>query len=337
MRARHLLASAATLLVLGCANAGETRLTTIDATGIVRGFVYFDLNGNRIADAADDSVQNITVRVLTLGTRDVVASAVSDVRGFFRMSNVPVGRYLITADTTPLLDTALVVQQDSAAATVLPFDSVHVNIGISWPHVTVAQARAMAPGRRVFITGIALNSLNNYRDTTVHVQDVTAGIRMTRVLSTPVVASDSVRARGTTARRQESPTVSQPTLDNVTVFIITPRFLPTADSLSTQAAASAAGGARDAQQVRVVATVSDTTRFPNANSPDVLMTVNDGSGALEVLVDQAAYGTFNPPGQCGGPCWIPGNRFSIVGIMVPTPTAGIWRLKPRNPAELVRM
>lgn len=333
MRARRLLAAAATLLVLGCSNAGETRLLTVDAFGTVRGFVYFDLNGNRIIDAADDSVQNITVRLLTQGTRDTVASANSDVHGFYRMANVPVGRYLLVADTTPLLDTAVVVQQDSTITTVVPFDSVQLNIGISWPHVTIAQARALAPGRRVFITGIALNSLNNFRDTTVHVQDVTAGIRMTRVLATPVVASDSIRARGTTARRQVSPTVSQPTLDNVTVFIITPRFLPPADTLSTFEAASAASGARDAQQVLVLnATISDTMPVGG----DFRLTVNDGSGALEVLLDTSAPGNFNPPGACPGPCWIPGNTFNIVGIMVPTATAGIWRLKPRNPTELVR-
>ena len=334
MRARRLFAAAATLLVLGCANAGETRLLTIDATGVVRGFVYFDLNGNRLIDAQDDSVQNITVRLLTQGTRDTVASAVSDVHGFFRMGNVPVGRYLMVADTTPLLDTAVVIQQDSTVTTVAPADSIQLNIGISWPHVSVAQARALAPGRRVFIAGIALNSLNNFRDTTVHVQDASAGIRMTRVLATPVTAGDSIRARGTTARRQVSPTVSQPTLDNVTVFIITPRFLPTASTRSTALAATASGGTLDAQQVLVLdATISDTTRAGG----DFVLTVNDGSGALEVLLDLVNTSNFGtPPGNCPGPCWVPGNTFDIVGIMVPTATAGIWRLKPRNLTELVR-
>ena len=336
MRARRLLAATATLLVLGCANAGENRLLTIDATGVVRGFVYFDLNGNRIIEAGDDSLQNITVRLITQNGSDTVATATSDVHGFFSLNNVPAGRYRMVADTTPLLDTAVVVQQDSTITSVLPNDTIQLNIGISWPHVTIAQARALPPGRRVFITGIALNSLNNFRDTTVHVQDNTAGIRMTRVLATPVVASDSVRARGTPARRQVSPTALQPTLDNVTVFIITPRFLPAATTLSTFEAASAASGTRDAQQVMVLnVTVTDTTRLPLGGA-DFLMTVNDSTGALEVLVDQAAYGSFNPPGQCGGPCWIPGNKFNIVGIMVPSPTAGIWRLKPRNPTELVR-
>jgi hypothetical protein len=53
-----------------------------------------------------------------------------------------------------------------------------------------------------------------------------------------------------------------------------------------------------------------------------------------VLLDLTAG--FAPPGACPGACWIPGNTFNIVGIMVPTATAGIWRLKPRNPTELVR-
>ena len=102
MRARRLLAATAALLVLGCANAGENRLLTIDATGVVRGFVYFDLNGNRIIEATDDSLQNITVRLVTLNASDTVASAVSDVHGFFSLNNVPAGRYRMVADTTPL-------------------------------------------------------------------------------------------------------------------------------------------------------------------------------------------------------------------------------------------
>ena len=180
MRARRLLAATATLLVLGCANAGENRLLTIDATGVVRGFVYFDLNGNRIIEAGDDSLQNITVRLITQNGSDTVATATTDVHGYFRLNYVPARRYPMVADTTPLLDTAVVVQQDSTITSVLPNDTIQLNIGISWPHVTIAQARALPPGRRVFITGIALNSLNNFRDTTVHVQDNTAGIRMNR-------------------------------------------------------------------------------------------------------------------------------------------------------------
>ena len=335
MRARSLCSAAAVLLVLGCANAGETRLTTVEATGVVRGFVYFDQNGNRLIDAADDSVQGITVRLLTQGTGDTVASASSDVHGFYRMANVPVGRYRLVADTATLLDTAIVIQQDSTTTSVLPFDSIQLNIGISWPHVSVDSARALPPGRRVFIAGIALHGPNNFRDTTMHVQDGTAGIRMTRVLATPVAAGDSIRARGTTARRQVSPTVSQPTLDNVTVFIITPRFLPTATPLTTLEAAGAAGGTRDAQQVQLLdAQVTDTDTVA---SGDYVMTVNDGSGPIEVLLDLVNPSNFGvPPGTCGGPCWIVGNTFDIVGIMVPTGTAGIWRLKPRSQAELVK-
>jgi hypothetical protein len=320
------------LAAAACSNAGEGNLTSVGKAGTVKGFVYFDLNGNRAIDpTSDDSVKNIRVRLLSQNSSDTIASALSDVHGFFQMTNVPVGSYLVRVDTTPLADTAIVAALDSSEITLLPDSNVAFNVGISYPHVTIAQARLPATaGKKVFVEGIILNVPTLFRDTTMHVQDNTAAIRMGRVLapSAPIFQADSARFRGTVSVRY-----GQPSLEDVATFRITPRFAPAATTVTTLQAASAASGVRDAQQLRVLnAQVTDTATVTG----DFRLTVNDGSGALEVLLDCVTAAQFCGP-QPPSTLFIPGNRFNIVGIAVPTGTAGLWRLKPRSPAEIVKL
>lgn len=330
MRARVLLAAAAAALALACGNAGEDLILSLGATGVVRGFVFFDVNGNRALDpSADDSVRNIRIRLVAKNSSDTIASTLSNISGFYQMTAVPVGTYLVQVDTTPLLDTAIVALQEQTEITIGPDDTLGVNVGISYPHLTIAQARALAPGRRVFVEGIVLNAPANFSDTTMHVQDAGAAIRNMRVLATGAGAADSVRLRGTTARRQISPTVQQPVLDNVTTFVLAPRFLPQATTLTTGQARTASGGTRDAQQLRVLnATISDTATVPGG----FRLTLNDASGPLMVVLD------VTDPRYRQAPLLaqlIPTNRFDVVGIAIPTDTAGVWLLKPRSAQELV--
>jgi hypothetical protein len=99
--------------------------------------------------------------------------------------------------------------------------------------------------------------------------------------------------------------------------------------VTTALAATADGGRLDAQQVVVRnATVSDTA----AVLGDWRLTVDDGSGPLEVLLDAVAFPQVTPGNRAP---YVPGNRFDIAGVLVPTGT-GSWRLKPRSVAELVQ-
>jgi hypothetical protein len=211
---------------------------------------------------------------------------------------------------------------------------VDVLIGVGFPHVSIRAARTTVPiGRKVWVEGIVLNAPSNFRDTTMHVQDTSAAIRATRVASTGAVASDTVRVRGTISTR-----AGQRTIDLVTTFVVGPAFLPTAPTVTTAQAASAVSGTRDAQQLVVLlATVSDTNNPSQGPNGEFRMTVNDGSGALEVLLDPTADPAFRYPPQGSLPgLFIPGNKFDITGLIVPTGTPGVWRLKPRSAAELVK-
>jgi hypothetical protein len=199
------------------------------------------------------------------------------------------------------------------------------------PVITVAAARALPILQTVVVVGVALNGSATFGDTTVHLSDASgAAIRLTRLRGT-VSAGDSVRVRATTQRR-----AGLPVLDAGTVTALGQGLL-TSIPLSTLQAAAAAGpgepgGTRDGQMVVVsnaVVMPGDTTRVWNAiQNPrgDFRMGVTDGSGRLEVQLDQAAG--FVLPGT-----YVPGSAFDIVGLLVPSGT-GTWILKPRSAADL---
>ncbi len=323
LRASALLALTA---LLGCPNAGEDRLLSVGATGIVRGFVVFDQNGNLLPDAQDSAFVGFRMKLVTVSARDSVAGAATNTVGVFRMDPVPAGTYLVVIDTARMSDTAVVARMDSTQVTIKPGDSVQVEVTIGHPHVSVRAARTTVPlGRRVWVNGIALNALATFSDTTVHLQDTSAAIRMTRVRPAGFGASDSIRVRGTTSTRD-----GQRTLDDITVVPLATSFLPQATSLSSALAASAAIGTRDAQQVQVLnATISNRDSLGQAG---LRLTVSDtSSGALEVLLDGTADPAFRPAYD---PDYVAGNRFDIVGLLVPTGVPGVWRLKPRSSQDL---
>jgi hypothetical protein len=326
-RTARLAALLALGALAGCPNAGEDRLLSIGAAGIVRGFVVFDQNGNQLPDVQDSAFANFRMKLITVSARDSIAGDATDANGVFRMEPVPAGTYLVVIDSVKLSDTAVVARMDSTQVTVKPGDSVQVEVTIGYPHVSIRAVRTTVPlGRRVFVNGIALNALPTFSDTTLHVQDTSAAIRMTRVRQAAFTISDSIRVRGTTSQRD-----GQRTLDDVTVIPLAAAFLPQATVLTTAAAASAASGTRDAQLVQVdSATISDTTHL---GQQGLRLTVNDGSGPLEVFLD----GNISPAFRQGtyDPDYIPGNAFDFVGLLAPTGTPGVWRLKPRSVQDLV--
>lgn len=329
MRRRWLAAgvtAASAALGIACSNAGEDRLVGIGGTAVVQGFVFQDLNGSRILDQGDDSLANVRIKLVALG--DSVAGAASQLSGRYTMSGVPVGSYGVVVDLAPFTDTVVIARLDSAQVTLRPGDSVRVDVLLGYPHVTIAQARALPVGRKVFIVGVALNDLGRFRDTTVHFQDSSGALRLARVLTPGIGGSDSLRVRGTTARR-----ANQPTIELASVLLqFGSAFPPTAPTLTTAQAASAAGATRDAQFVRIdSALVSDTL----AAGGDWRLFVDDGSGPLEVLLDAASVPQFAP--AAARSVYRPGNTYRIFGLLVPTGTPGVWRLKPNAVTDLFQL
>ncbi len=318
-----LVGTAAALLFEACSNAGSDRVLSITATGTVSGVVYFDRDGSSSLTAGDDSLKGVRVELVAAGdTTRVIQSTLSAVSGFYKFSLVPVGAYALRVDPATIGDTVRVVKVDSATVTLLPAESALVSIGVGFPSASVAAARAMPVGRRVFLTGVALNGSATFEDSLVSLADTSGAIRMTR-LRGAVLAGDSVRVSGTTARRD-----GLPSFDDVQPFTLGTGFAPAPASLTLAQAKTAAGGTRDAglAVVRGV-TVASTAALTTSTS----MIVLQGADTLEVLLDGSADPTF-APGALGAN-YVRGNRFDIVGVLQPN-GAGAWRLKPRSAADL---
>jgi hypothetical protein len=184
---------------------------------------------------------------------------------------------------------------------------------------TIAEARALPLGRVVVIEGVALNGWVTFADSTVHVADDTGFIRAVQVRPANIAAGSRVRLLGTVGVRD-----GQPVLANVTPSVIGSGILPLAPALSTATASTADGGRLDAALVRVLgARVVDVS----AEADGFVVRVNDGSGALEVLLDRDVG--FQP-GQ-----YTANRVLNITGVLVPTSGGSGWRLKPRQTSDVV--
>jgi hypothetical protein len=323
MRARAaMVAVSAAVAIVGCMNSGENQVIGLSGTGMVRGVVFRDLNGSRVIDAGDDSVPGLAVRLVLAGQSGAGFTEVTGADGSFRFTRVPVGSYALRVDSAILGDTAQVVRVDSAQFTVSVSDTVRVNVLVGLPFVTVADARTMTAGRDVFVAGVATSGATTFSDSTAGFADTSGAIRLSRVRGT-FLAGDSLRVRVRTAQRD-----GQPVLDNPTIYNLGRGFYPGAAPLTTATAASAAAGARDAELVVVrSATISDTVR----TTTSFILTGSDGSGPLQIELDQAADSAFRSA-KLPGP-YIPGATFDVDGVLVPA-GVGMWRLRPRSAADL---
>jgi hypothetical protein len=310
----------ATAFLSGCLGTGEDRVTSIDATGIVTGLVYFDANGSREPDATDPPVALVGVRLLVGGTTDTLVRTLSDQAGLFNMPTVPVGIYEIVVDPVTIPDSLQLVEIDPTFLLTAKDDTATSFIALSFPVVSVEDARQLPDGERVFIEGIALNAQSTFGDQTVHVAGRTGAIRVLRVGEPNVFAGDSVRVLGTTSTLD-----GQPVLNNATVFGVSITSVPPAERLTTSIAASGGVGTLDAALVQVVdATIADTSTVADG----FLLSVNDGSGALAILLDEDA--PFVDP-----TAFEPGLVIDATGLLVPTPgVPDTWGLKPRSDADL---
>jgi len=309
------------LTLLGaCGNQGSDRVTSVDVTGRVDGGAFFDANGNLVFDGGDTTMTDVLVQLLERTTEAVVASAFTDNLGIFSIKDVPVGSYLVNVDSASIGDTAVVASISQSAITVGPADSIPVSVAISYPFVSTSEARGSAIGRKIFVSGVALNALLSFGDTTLHVADSAGALRTTRVRQLPIVTGDSLRLLGRRNVRD-----GQPTLDDVTPFLVSIGTLPTAVFVTSDEAASADGGRLDAWLVRTMGlTVADTMTVQNVRQ-DFIATSDDGTGPVDVFFSTTAG--FNVTGV------EPGAVLDVTGVLVPD-GSGSWQLKPRFQSDL---
>jgi DNA/RNA endonuclease YhcR with UshA esterase domain len=193
---------------------------------------------------------------------------------------------------------------------------------IRFPAIPISQARAQPIGSRVIVTGVALNGYATFGDQTVHIADQNTAIRVVSARSASIQVGDSARAIGTILMRDGQPTISDATLVGLGA---TQQRVPR--RLTTVVAAHAQQGALDAALVEIEQALVINTQ--TLASGDMRVTVNDGSGNLDILVVKAANITPNNTIR-------PGSKIDATGVLAPaTEGPRRWWLKPRTSSDLV--
>ncbi|HEX8906726.1 MAG TPA: SdrD B-like domain-containing protein, partial [Longimicrobiaceae bacterium] len=127
----------------------------IEGQGAVRGFAFLDRNGSGTLDGPDRALKGIVVSLTDWSTGTVVATATTDSGGIYTIKDVPVGRYRVTISPQQLADTLEVTVARDTGVTVTVSDSLApiARLGLSYPRLTIAQARARAVGKPVLVAG----------------------------------------------------------------------------------------------------------------------------------------------------------------------------------------
>jgi hypothetical protein len=325
LRGRVALASG--LAVLFAAACGDLlspeRELTIEATGVVGGFVFVDVDGSGTLSAVDEPAPGIRVRLIPEGGGGAVASATTDTLGVFRMFDVPVGGFRVAVDTTTVPDSVRVFGLDSAPFILAAGDTVVRNFRVSFPTYTLAEIREMEPGRRVFTHGFALNVRVPFGDGAVHLREGDTYLRATSVERSPLSVGDSVRFLGRISRE-----AGRPVLDDVRAFILITQADPVPpEEITTAAAATASGEILDAALARVRnAAIVDTFSV----GPDLVVVADDGSGPVDVVL--RGFLPFDRTAM------VPGTTqfTAATGLLVPIVDEGglRWRLTPRGTEDV---
>jgi hypothetical protein len=308
------------LVALGaaCANEGADLGFGPEQTAAIAVAVYLDRDGSRTLTPLDTVFRNARVAVFVRHGSDTLRVGMTDATGIARFGSLPLGEYRVAVVPASIGDSIQVQHVDSSEVRLtLGVDTAGVLVRLGYREVSIRQARLLPVGQRVFIRGLVLSGVQNFRDTTSHVADSSGAIRLTRVILlgglTGNSPGDSVAVLGLVSSR-----AGQPTLDLARVSQFATRPPPVALPVTTGTASTANNGVLDAALIRITgAIITDTATV----APDFRVMVSDGSGALEMLLDATI--------PFSRTSFAPGRSLNAQGVLVPT-GAGAWRFKPRT-------
>ncbi len=319
----RLFRPALVLSAAACSNAGSDLGPRALPTNAITTRAYLDRDGSHTFTAADTLFPGARVSIRPAGGGKAVQTVTTSITGTARFNNVPLGEYSVTVDQASLGDSIGVAAIDSSGVRVMIADTnTNVAIRLSFPEISIRQARLLPAGKRAFIRGVILAGVQSFRDTTSHIVDSSGQIRLTRVSLrgglTGNTPGDSVSVLGVASSR-----AGQPTVDLAVVSRFGQRPAPIPLPLSSGTAATASAGTLDAGLVIITgALISDTSTV----APDFRVVGSDGSGPITVILD----GNINFIRSN----FRPGRTMNVRGVLVPD-GAGGWSLKPRDVNDVV--
>lgn len=307
---------------LACDERGDDVLS-VEATGAVAGLVWLDRDGDNELDPSDSPVEDVRVELVPWAGGQAAYSAEASNAGEFLIEDVMVGDYRLRVDTVTLGDSLRIVRLDSANVTVEAGQLSTARVGLSYPTLTIDSARDQPPETRIFVEGLVLTRWGTYGEASLHLRDSTGAIQAVRVAATGAAPGDSVRLLGVVSVQ-----TGQPVLKDASLFTLkTGLESPAPDTLTTAQAADAAGGAADADLIYLdSAVVRDSTRNSQG---ELVLTVDDGSGPVDVVLDQDVQFFLQFPDG------IIGTILQVTGVLFPSSPGGAWHVKPRSSSDVV--
>lgn len=314
-------------LAAGCDNAGEKLTLPGYNSGAIGVFLYLDRDGSQSYTTGDTVFTGARVALLAAGGSDTIRIASSSAQGLATFDSVPVGTYRVVVDRRALGDSIATVEGDSGTIRILGrVDSLLGSraVRLAFAEVTIAQARALPAGRRVFIRGRVLSPMQFFRDSSSFVMDASGTMRIVGSRHRPGRAGnnvgDSVSVLGTTGVRQ-----GQPVLLAGLFASLGNGPAPVPQPVTVAEASTAKGGTLDAALVSVTgAKINDTMPV----LPDFLVRIAEAGNAAiraDVIIDSLVpvLSTFFKPGL----------TITVKGVLVPKGD-GTWVLKPRGGGDI---
>ncbi len=311
---------------LSCGDATDIERLEIVGTGVLFGQAFLDLDGDGVPGAGDEPIEGAEVLLVTGTGGEVVQLATTDSIGAFTLFEVPVGTYRLALDTAAVGD-SLEVLGDNALVPIELGDTTRIDLGVTYPTRTIEEIASEPLGRRVFTSGIALNSRVNFdAEGRVHVLGASGFLRALNVERSAVTTGDSVRLLGTVVEDNGRPALDPATPE----VLIAGAALVVPQSVTLAAAADASGGTLDAALVRL-SDVFVTDTVTDADG-DFHFVVFDAGDSVEVVVREfLAYPTeiLRPDTVV----WLS----QLSGLLDPVAdgAGGVrWRVLPRAPSDL---
>lgn len=312
----------ALLLLAACDSSSVDPPPTLDTTGSVVGTAYLDVDGSESLTGTDEPARGMRVRVRSPNSGLELASGTTGSNGEFLISDIPVGSIEVDVDPASLGDSLLAVPRDSAPLTLGAGDPLWVPLGVTFPQLSVAEAREAEEGTTIFTQGLVLNRLGFAPGGAIHVESDAAAIRVLvpANVSVSVFPGDSVRVL---ARPRTD--LGQPALGDARIFPMAPDVRDAVPlGVTAIQARNAGGGELDADLVEL--TDGEVTEFRSVVE-GFLMTVTDASGAVDVRL-RTEQGFFQGGVLEGSPVVF------VRGLLVHDPVNGAWDLVPRTTQDI---
>ncbi len=283
---------------------------------------FYDYDGQPGPTGNDQAASGLRFQVTLPGSGTAVVEGVTDSTGIVTLDQIPVGTYDLRVDPAFLGDSLVLSEIDTTRVTLAPNDALGIAVGVTPPDASIAEARGLPEGRRVWVEGLALNARGDSGDRAIHLlAGDGSAVRVTFPAAVAGTAGDSLRVLGRT-----SGTGAARFLVDGRVIVLANQVRAVLPLEVTAAEARTAdGGALDARFVVVQnATVTDAATIPFSGT---LLTIDDGTESFRaLLLTQNGFGQTIVPGT---------PVVGIAGLLVPDPdVSGTWRMVPRGGGDV---